>query len=78
VNTPEEALACVPVNVMAVGFDINAHRLVYDPAFAAALKERCVKTLDHEEHAFRCEMLKIGREQDLKYRAERFGFRYEL
>jgi len=78
VETLEEALAAVPIDVQAVGYDVLTEKLSYHPAFALALQERCVRTLCHDEHAYRLGILKLTREQDLKYRAERFGFKYEL
>lgn len=78
IKTIDEALATVPVNIHAVAYDILAERVHFHTEYTRGLTDRCVRVLCKPEHDTHCAVAKVSIEQDLKYRAERFGFSFEL
>lgn len=78
IQTIQDAVSTVPMNFQAVAYDIVNQRLHYHPAFAQSITDRCVRVLYRSQFELNCSIAKVEPEQNLKYRAERLGFRFEL
>lgn len=78
VETIDDALATVPVNIHAVAYDIVTGRLHFHPEYVRGLTDRCVRVLCKPEHDAHCVVAKVSALKDLSYRADRFDFSFEL
>lgn len=77
-QTIEEAIATAPLNIHAVAYDLIKGRIVYRAEYVQALAHRCIRVLCPAEHLAHCAAVGVSPEADVRYRAERFGFTYQI